>query len=226
MTPEEKEIIEKAKQIAEANTDWDLWNGENFEKMFKDTQKSFTKARQQEIELAKLLVEQNPANIDKITNEVVKNKILNEKYGVENMEELKVMFPDYAKSQNDDDEDDATEIDKIKRELELIKYKNKKNRTKEALENIALMNKDVVSTIDDFEQKMKDELKFISESVEPSERMKKAFKLVVGSNGNSADAYSVMQWVTFAKTPKSDMDDEAIKKSQNEFRKLMGLKQK
>ena len=227
LTPEQQKIIDDAKQIAkDANLDLSDWNGEEFEQRYKDTQASFTKARQQEIELAKILVEQNPANIDKITNEVVKNKILQEKYWVDNMEELKVMFPDYAKSQTDEGEDEATEIEKLQREMKLMKFQTWKTKTKEALENIALLNKEVVSTIPEFEERMKEELKYISESVEPSERVKKAFNLVVGSTGNSADAYSIMQWVTIKKSQENDIDEVQLKKEQNEYRKLLGLKEK
>jgi len=184
-------------------------------------------SNEEALKMAKLLVEQNPANVDKISDGKIQAKILQEKWGVDNLEELKVMFPDYAKIEGDDNQDDATELETLQREMKLMKYQNTKTKTKEALENIALSNKDVVSTIADFEEKMKEELKFISESVEPNERIKKAFALVTGSNGNSADAYSIMQWITIKKSPKDDKENEAsLLREQNDFRKLLGLKTK
>jgi len=229
ITQEQQKILDEAKAIAKANPDLDLWNGKeeekDYEKRFLDTQASYTKANQEKIDLAKLLVEQNPKNVEKISDVKLQNKILQDKWQVDNIEELKTLFPDYAKSE-DDDEDDLSEIETIKRELKLMKYKNKKESTREALVSIALQNKEVVWSISDFEQKMRDELKFISESVEPNERMKKAFQLVVGSDWNSADAYSIMQWVTIKKTPWSEADQNAVLKEQNELRKLLGLKTK
>lgn len=225
ITPEQQKIIDDAKQIAkEANLDLSDWNGE-FEQRYKDTQASFTKAQQDKIEMAKLLVETDPKNVERIPDEKIRNKVLQEKWGVDNLEELKVMFPDYAKNP-DDEEDELTEMEKMKRELKLMKFQNSKTKTKEALDFISLQNKDLIETIPDFEAKINDELKFISESIEPSERVKKAFSLVAGSTGSSADAYSIMQWVTIKKTPKSDIDEATFKKEQNEYRKLLGLKEK
>ena len=73
---------------------------------------------------------------------------------------------------------------------------------------------------------MRDELRYISDSLEPAERIKKAFRLVASTTGSQADAYSIMQWVTVDKTPNSDISDTDLLKAQNEMRRLMGLKEK
>ena len=183
-------------------------NKEDFEKRFQDTQAAYTKARQNEINMAKLLVENDPANIERISDEVVQKKILREKYWVDTLEELKIIHPDYNKKPEQEDDDWLTQVEKLEREVKLMKFQNTKTKTNEAIEGIKEQYKDVVATIPDFEQKLSSELKSVSEQLTPKERVEKAFKLVASSDINSANAYSVMQWVSTGAATKSKKESK------------------
>jgi hypothetical protein len=55
-------------------------NPEDWEKRFKDTQASFTQAQQEKYELARLLVDADAKNVEKIPDEKVMKKVLQEKW--------------------------------------------------------------------------------------------------------------------------------------------------
>lgn len=200
ITPEEQEILDKAKLIAEkANPegddkkDDDKW--EDFEKRFKDTQASFTKAQQDKVEMAKMLVEADPKNVEKIPDEKIRAKVLQENWGVDTIEELKVMFPDYDKSWNDD-EDEKTDLEKLQQKVKLMEYQWTKTKTNEEIASVIATHKDVIATIPEFETKLREQMKFISETISPKERVDMAFKLVVGTSAG-AGAYGAMQGITW-----------------------------
>lgn len=177
------------------------------------------------INMAKLLVEENPANVERISDEKIRNKILQEKYWVDNLEELKVMFPDYAKKDDWEDED-LSELEQLKQQVKLMQHNNKKTKTKEAIENIAEKNQDIIKQIPDFEEKLTEELKYISDNIDPNERVKKAFSLLSGQVPNSATLYWVLQGMSWVKSDNKKDYETQLKKEQNEYRKLLWLKQK
>lgn len=214
ITPEQQKILDEAKQIAqEANLDlsWDEETHNEFEQRYKDTQASFTKAQQDKIEMAKVMVEQNPSNIKNIPDEKVRNKIIKEKWGVETLEQLEYIYPDYAKKNNNDDNwawegDDLTKIEKLEREVKFMKLKDTNIKTKEAISEVENKYGEIIKTIPEFETKLQAELKFISEELNPKDRIEKAFRIVVNSNNSTADAFSIMQWINngWIKTDKKE----------------------
>ena len=81
---------------------------------------------------------------------------------------------------------------------------------KEALENLSTKYGEVIKTIPDFNEKLQDELKSISEGLDPKVRVEKAFKLVINSNTSTADAFSIMQGISWV-TKADKKDDEKDK---------------
>lgn len=198
---EELSDIEKQEQINAIYEEFD-----KAEQMIKDNQSAFTKAQQEKIELAKILVEENPANVERISDEKVRRKILQEKYGVDSLEELKIMFPDYAKSEKPDDEEEEDELKKLQQKVRLMEHNNTKTKINEAVEEaINWEYKDVISTIPDFQDKLNLELSNLSDKLPPKERVNRALKLVVGGNISTANLYAMMQGIT---PPSSQTDWE------------------
>jgi hypothetical protein len=74
-----------------------------------------------------------------------------------------------------------------------MKLQNVNTKTKEALIDVSEKYGEVIKTIPEFDTKLQSELKYISEQLSPKERVEKAFKLVVNSNGSTANAFSIMQ---------------------------------
>ena len=148
------------------------WKNEDWEKRFKDTQASFTKSQQEKIDMAKILVESDPINITKIPDENIRNKIISEKYGVDNLEELKLFHPNVLNPKKEEDkEDELTEVERLRQEVNLMKYKDRKTKTNEVLDTVISANKDIVATIPEFEDKIKEELKYISDKLSPKDRV-------------------------------------------------------
>ena len=197
ITPDEQKILDQAKLIADANPEDNGWktDADILEKRFKDTQASFTKAQQSQIEMAKMLVEQDPNNVDKIPDEKVRTKVLQEKWWVESLDELRIMFPDYWKPL-DDGEDDKTELEKLQATVRLMQHNGTKTQINSEIESAESKFKDVIATIPEFRTKLNEELKSISETLSPKDRVDKALKLVLNSSTNSANAYAIMQGLT------------------------------
>lgn len=196
---------QKAVKLEELYKEFD-----NTDKMFKDTQASFTKSQQDKIEMAKILVEQNPENVKKIPDEKVRNKIIQERWWVETLEQLEYIYPDFAKKLDDDWDDNETEVEKLKREVKFMKLQWINTKTKEAIEWTKKEHSEVIATIPDFDIKLSEELKSISEDIDPALRVQKAFRLVVNSNVSSADAFSIMQGITSwnIKTEKKEVKED------------------
>ena len=102
------------------------------------------------------------------------------------------MFPNYDKSQNDDD-DKLSDIEKLEKKVKLMEFHNTQTQMNEEREAIALEYKDAIATISDFDIKLDEELKNISDKLSPKERLEKAMKLVINTTISPANAYSIMQ---------------------------------
>lgn len=217
ITPEEQAQIDKTTPDT---------NPEDWEKRFKDTQASFTQAQQEKYELARLLVDENPKNVEKIPDEKVMKKVLQEKWWVENLDELKSLYPKaLSKKSKDEDDDEDNELETLKQKVKLIEYKETKTKMKDTIELIKKDNSNIVSGISDFESKLTEELKYISTDLPVEERVKRAYKLVVDSNISTAQLYALMQWASKQKEEFVTNDGKFLK-DQNDLRRLLGLKQK
>lgn len=187
-------------------------NGEDWEKRFKDTQASFTKSQQEKVEMARMLVEVDASNIEKIQDEKVMKKILKDKWDVESLEELKIMFPNYNKKPDGEEETDELEL--LKQKVRLMEHNTTKTKIKEEIERATNWDyKDIIATIPDFQSKLETEMKFISGELSPRERVEKAVRLVINGNVSPANAYAILQGTSSAIAPKwgEDKDKPADK---------------
>ena len=76
---------------------------------------------------------------------------------------------------NEEDEDKYVALEK---KVKLMEYKETKTKTKEAIDEIKKTHKDLVSTIDGFDEKLAEEMKYLSSELSPQERAQKAFKIL------------------------------------------------
>lgn len=183
---------EKTSKVAELYSEFD-----KMEQMMKDNQSAFTKAQQDKIDLANKLVADNPANVEKISDEKVRKKILQEKWWVDSLEELKIMFPDFWKVEDEDDDDEKSVIEKLEQKVRLMEHNTTKTKTNEAIdETLNGDYKKVIATIPDFRDKLNSELGNLSSKLNPKERVERAMKLVVGQNVSTANVYAMLQGIT------------------------------
>lgn len=206
---EELSDEQKAEELAKLNAEF-----EKAEQMIKDNQSAFTKANQQQIEIAKMLVEQNPANVEKIPDEKVRKKVLQDKWGVDSIEQLKIMFPDYDKTNDGSEEDEQDEFKKLQQKVKLMEYNNTKTKINEEIDWVMTSNQELISTIPDFRDKLEKELSNISEKLSPKERVERATRLVVGSDVSTSNLYAMMQWVSAPSSQgNGEWEEQAIEES-------------
>ncbi len=201
--------------------------GDDWEKRYKDTQAFATQKNQALIETAKALIEKDPASIKLISDKAVQKKILQEKWNVDTIDELETLFPEALLPKwNKKEDEDEDKLASLEKKVRLMEYKETKTKTKEAIDDIKKTHKDVVSTIDNFDEKLSEEMKYLSSGLSPSERAQKAFKILT-SNISNDDVYAMLQWVTTPKweeQPKISADK--LKKAQEDILSYMGIKTK
>lgn len=196
-------------------------DNENWEGRFKDTQSAFTKAQTEKYEFATLAVNTDPKNILKITDEKVSKKILNEKWGVDNIEELNMLFPDALKDKKTPDEDfEEDKFEKLEREMKLWKYKETKTKTDEAIAQSIKSNENLAKAIPDIEDRLKEEIKNISQELPAQERVAKAMSIVINSDTQEANAYNLLRGITINKSQTEwGSSDVKFKAQQDALRK-------
>ena len=214
------------------NTEW--WNWEQKEKEFvtiseyKNLQAFWTKANQSLISTSKKLVEKDPKELLWMDAQI-QNKVIKDVYWYDNIEELKIMLPDIFEDKDDDwndGYDNGDALMQMKREQELLKMKLNKKDVNDEIEKYTSANSNVVSSIPNFDEKIRDELKYISSELPTKERVERATKLVVWSSDVNVEAYLQLQWKNNIKSSGQKLTDDYITDAQNKLRAQLWLKQK
>lgn len=200
----------------------------DWEKRYKDTQWFATKKNQALIDFARTQVEKDPVSIKDIPDKDVQKKILQDKWGVDSIDELETLYPEVLKvgGKNKEQEDEEDKLATLEKKVKLMEYKETKTKTQDAISEIKSTYKDVIATIDGFDEKLLEEMKYISQDLSPKERVSRAFK-VIASSVEANDVYSLLQGLTVPKTSeKETISQEALTKAQNDILSYMWVKKK
>lgn len=203
------------------NTGHDKWA--NFEQMFKDTQWAFTKSTTSLYKVSRMLVDTNPRALLDIEDDKVVTKILQEKWNVDNIEELNMLYPFALKDKNlDEDETELSKIDMLERKIQLSEYRDTKIKTEEAIASALESNKILTQAIPDIDDKIRRELKNISSELDAKERVRRAISIVSNEVDFETNAYALLRWVTVQKWASDLKSEEAYsKEKQDELRKAV-----
>lgn len=200
----------------------------DWEKRYKDTQWFATKKNQALIDFARTQVEKDPVSIKDVPDKDVQKKILQDKWGVDSIDELETLYPEVLKvgGKDKEQEDEEDKFATLEKKVKLMEYKETKTKTQDAISEIKSTYKDVIATIDGFDEKLLEEMKYISQDLSPKERVSKAFK-VVASGVEASDVYSLLQGLTAPKSSeKETISQEALTKAQNDILSYMWVKKK
>lgn len=200
----------------------------DWEKRYKDTQWFATKKNQALIDFARTQVEKDPVSVKDIPDKDVQKKILQDKWGVDSIDELETLYPEVLKSSGGKKEweDEEDKLATLEKKVKLMEYKETKTKTQEAISEIKSTYKDIIATIDGFDEKLLEEMKYISQDLSPKERVSKAFK-VIASSIEANDVYSLLQGLTAPKaSEKEAISQEALTKAQNDILSYMWVKKK
>jgi len=194
---------------------------------YKNLQAFGTKANQWLIDVSKQLAEADPKSILWM-NAQIQNKVIKDLYGYDNLDELKVMLPDLFEEKEENNNSYSGEDDVIvqmKKEQELLKMKLNRKDVDDEIEKFTLSNDEAVKSIPNFNEKVMEELKYISNELPTKQRVERATKLISGNDVN-VEAYLNLQWKNNIKASWQEMTDDYILQAQNKLRQQLWLKQK
>ena len=161
------------------------------EEDYKSLQSEFTKTRQREIDMAIKLVSKDKKELLAIQDKKLQEKVIKEVYGLANLEEVKLIhgnqFWEDGNNNTNDYDDDESDILKIRKELDLMKYRSEKDTIEKEINSFKKENAILFDT-EDAEDRLRDELKYISKELPAEERIKRASKAAFGILKNPNDA--------------------------------------
>jgi hypothetical protein len=174
------------------DNDWGQVDKKYSEEEYKNLQAAFTKANQDKINTYVRLVEKDKKEILNIEDKKLQNKVIKELYWLDNIEELKLIHWDKFLKEDKSEDDELTDIERLNNELKLLKH----NQAKWELEKaIADYKKDNTIIFEDStaEDKLREELRYISSELSINERINRASKIAFWIN-NIKEWYRQLQW--------------------------------
>lgn len=201
------------------------------EQDYKNLQAFATRASQQLAEMAKKVAETNPAEL-RTFDEKLQKKVIKDVYGYTDLEELEIAMPelftdDSAKSKNkkqkkeEEYDEDDNEILTLKKEFAL--HKKRMEERELNVELVKAISEASLSNIDGIENKIIEELKYISKELPIENRIKKAISLITANSWSWLDAYILLQGKTIKKTEAQWQNEEAFNKKQALLRRALWL---
>lgn len=199
------------------------------EEEYKNLQAFSTKANQGLIDVSKKLAEKDPSQLLSMDSQI-QNKVIKDIWGYDNLDELKIMLPDVLTQTRDEEKEYGTDgneaLEQMKREQELLKMKLNKKDVDDEIEKFTSTHLEVSSSIPNFDEKVREELKYISSELPVRERVNRATKLVAGNSDINVEAYLQLQWKNNIKSSWQKLNDDYILEAQNRLRAQLWLKQK
>lgn len=168
---------------------WEPVNGQAQPKVYSqeeyaNAQAFWTKARQNEIEIAKRLV-QKDANELRTLDRELQGKIIKATWWYDDIETLEIMLPTVfnkteTKGWEEWDED-------LKQQVKLLKYQMERWNLDVAIDNYKNANKELFNN-ENAEQLLKEELKYISNELPVDERVRRAAKIALWFTASPTDS--------------------------------------
>lgn len=211
VTPE-MEIQEET--IQESNDTPDI------ESRYKEASDTISKMGESLLKANIEIAEVNPKKILDMDTKM-QNKVIKHKYGLDNLEELKLIHGDTFYEDKSKEEEIVDETEELRKRLKLLEIQNEKWAVNRAIENFKIENKNLFERDESAVEKLMEEMKYLSDSLSPEERVKRASKIVFSSYvDSSTQAYLDIQEKTFNKkwgTSKTDDNKEEQKDETSEI---------
>lgn len=182
------------------------------EEEYKNLQSFATKTSQEKISLAMKLVSKDKKELLAIEDKKLQNKVIKELYWLDNIDEVKLIhWDDFFKDKKEEDES-IDDITKIANELKLLKYNQSKSELERAIDDYKKSNP-VFFEEAAAEEKLREEIKYISSELSVWDRIRRASNIVFWTN-NVNEWYRKLQWVEnsfVTKTPVKENNTEVQK---------------
>ena len=187
------------------------------EEDYKSLQAEYTRANQAKIDLSIKLANLYKNSILEISDKRLQDKVIKEIYWLNNIEEVKLIHWDSFYAERTTDEEDEDKFSTLEKKVKLMEYNASKGQLEKAIEDYKKENK-IMFELEWTEDKIREELKYISTEISAEERVKRAWKIIFGVTTNPTDnAYlkliqtqpGYVAWDTsFNKEEKTKIQDE------------------
>ena len=186
------------------------------EEDYKSLQAEYTRANQEKINLAVKLATKDKKSIIEISDRKLQDKVIKEIYWLNNIDEVKLIHWNTFYNETAQEEDDDDKFSKLERELKIMKYNQTKGELERFIEDYKKENK-ILFEWADAEDRLRDEIKYVSSELTAEERVKRAAKIAFGITNNPNDAAYlkliqsqnfVKWWEELNKEEKTKIQDE------------------
>lgn len=167
-----------------------MWNSEEeqftekqtySEEDYKNAQSFWTKKAQWELTFARKLVEKDKSEILNIPDKKLQNKIIKEVWWLDNLEEVKLIHWDNFYKEIKSEEEELSDIEKLNKELLLLKHNQAKTQLENKVEDYVKTNPNLFKN-EWNKDLLLEELKYISSELPVDERIKRASKIAFWVN--------------------------------------------
>lgn len=184
------------------------------EEDYKNLQSEFTRKNQLLIDTNVKLAESNPKEILNISDKHLQDKVIERIYWFKNINELKaIMWENFYESNSNDWWDD---IDSIKKEISLLKYRNESEKIEGEIKSFKSENKKIFEDNPNAETVLRENLQLLSKDIPIEERIKKAWILSFWKNyvDSSTSAYQKLSQANVSGWNSQSPWKEAISENQ------------
>ena len=194
---ENNEAIVNSELQTTSHSEGQDWKQEfDYEKAYKALQPEYDRWNDEKYKLALELTKANKWSLLSMSTKV-QNKVIKELYWLNNIEELKLIHWDNFFTRKNDEEEEKTDNEKLLQEIKLIKYNQTKNEIDSEIENLKKENKELFLEWW-AEDKLREELKYLSDNLPIKERIKRAAKIALMPNvDNTTAAYLKVIWTSW-----------------------------
>lgn len=162
---------------------------------YKSLQSEYTKTNQDRINAYVELAKRDKSYIESIKDKKIQDKVINTLYSLSSLEEAKAIYWDGFLQKADEGEESSEEEDrteKLERELKLMKWQQGKKDLEAEMNKLREKHKNLL--FDEDLEKVREELKWISDELPLEERVKRAWSLVLNNKYTSEDlAYKMLK---------------------------------
>lgn len=165
------------------------------EEDYKSLQAEYTKTNQDRINTYIELARRDKSYIESIQDKKIQDKVINSLYSLSNLDEAKAIYWNNFLTKADESEGEIEQedkADKLEKEIRLMKWQQGKREMEAEIWKLQEKNKNLLSPEDI--EKVKEELKWISDELPLEERVKRAGDFVLRNKYTDEDlAYKMLK---------------------------------
>lgn len=194
---ENNEAIVNSELQTTSHSEGQDWKQEfDYEKAYKALQPEYDRWNDEKYKLALELAKSNKESLLTMSSKT-QNKVIKELYWLNNIEELKLIHWENFFTRKNNEDEEKTDNEKLLQEIKLIKYNQAKNEIDSEIENLKKENKELFLEWW-AEDKLREELRYLSDNLPIKERVKRAAKIALMPNvDNTTAAYLKVIWTSW-----------------------------